>query len=52
MKSATGTTSTSNVFTDTLFGKADMGSLVPFDECGKAIAVSVTSFHPDLVAET
>ena len=28
-----------------------MGSLVPSRECGEATAVSVTSFHPDLVAE-
>ena len=34
-----------------LFGKADMGSLVHSRECGEPTAVSVTSFHPDLVAE-
>ena len=28
-----------------------MGSLVHSRECGEATAVSVTSFHPDLVAE-
>ena len=34
-----------------LFGKADMSSLVHSRQCGKATAVSVTFFHPDLVAE-
>ena len=33
------------------FGEADMGSLVHSRECGKATAVSMISFHPDLVAE-
>ena len=28
-----------------------MGSLVHSRECGEATAVSVTSFHPDLLAE-
>ena len=31
--------------------RQDMGSLVHTRECGKATAVSVTSFHPNLVAE-
>ena len=36
---------------DPMFRKGDMGSLVHSRECGEATAVSVTSFHPDLVAE-
>ena len=63
IKSTTGSTSTfdlifhnnsafaPNFSIDPLFGKADMGSLVPFRECDKARAVSVPSFEADLVAE-
>ena len=36
---------------DPIFRKGDMGSLVRSRECGDATAVSVTSFHPDIVAE-
>ena len=40
-----------NFSIDSLFGKADVGSLVYSREFGKATAISATSFHPDLVAE-
>ena len=40
-----------NFSIDPLCRKADMRSLVHSRECGEATAVSVTSFHPDLVAE-
>ena len=37
---------------DPIFRKGDVGSLVHSRECREATAVSVTSYHPDLVAET
>ena len=40
-----------NFSIDPIFRKGDMGSLVHSRECGEATAVSVASFHPDLVAE-
>ena len=40
-----------NFSIDPIFRKGDMGSLVHSRECGEPTAVSVTSFHPDLVAE-